>query len=71
MATYKITTNTDPNSGIESFKYRHRSSKGFRTAQAEFDRRRDAGQFAVMWRWGGGKVIEVERCGEVRTADGV
>lgn len=54
MATYVVLTESGSEAGSTeavSFKFRHRSRDGHPTAQAEFDRRRRAGEHVVMTRW--------------------
>ena len=64
MATYTITDRVDKN-WCEScqFKYRYQASDGSPTAQSEFDRRRAAGQFAILWKWEHNQPKEMARCG--------
>ena len=57
MASFYITETADVNwatvniDNLTQYKYRHESRDGHPLAQEEFDRRRDAGEPAVMWRF--------------------
>ena len=65
MATYTVETERPGEALADrdavSFKYRYRSTDGHRTAQAEYDRRRRAGQRAIMTRWEHGQPRVVAR----------
>jgi hypothetical protein len=62
MAVYVITKSaTDDWDERFKYKFRHYSRDGFATAQEEFDRRRNEGKAAVLWRWEGGKRTLLER----------
>lgn len=53
MATYIITESEsdDWDDAAPKYKYRHRSSSGQPTAQAEFDRRIANGESVYLWSW--------------------
>ncbi|MDB5309832.1 MAG: hypothetical protein JWO38_4034 [Gemmataceae bacterium] len=62
MATYVVTadTNTDWDEEYQ-YKYRFTSRNGSPVAQDEINRRREAGEPVVLWRWERGQATLVER----------
>ncbi len=70
MASYYITETPDVDwtrvnwDNLTEYKYRHESTEGYPVAQEEFDRRCQANQPAVMWRFDDNQSppTEVARC---------
>ena len=62
MATYIVSRTPDQNWNEEfKYKYRYSSQNGSPVAQDEVDRRRAAGEPAVLWRWEHGEPTLMER----------
>jgi hypothetical protein len=62
MATYVVTTSPNVDWDDEfKYKYRYNSRDGSPVAQDEVERRRAAGQAAVLWRWEHGEPTLMER----------
>ena len=62
MATYVVTESPEVYwDDMYNYKYRYQSSDGSPVAQDEFNRRRDAGRPAVLWRHEHGEAVIIER----------
>ena len=68
MATYVITDSEEVDweqfdwDSVVQYKHRHESTDGKPTAQEEFDRRREEGQPAVLWKFENNEPKLMERC---------